>query len=254
MAELDKDPVTIEKRAYLCLRQFVLSPYTQPGTQLTIRSLVDRFHVGRTPLRSALTLLTLQGLVELRPRKGYFTKRPSVRDIHGLYVMNGYLMQGCLSDAAKKRKVVNTEFDVSCAPNPENVGSRQGEAHRLADCAACLFWSIGKISGSDAVLDALSLATERLWPLRIAENQVFADTRAEIVAMNELFRRGRYADLINACDDYHARRVSSLRRILFEAYGRAGFIDDSKPRPSFFISLAHATPRSVVEQSANQDV
>ena len=219
MAQFDNNPYPAHEWAYLRLRQFVLSPRTPPGALLKSRLLAKEFQIGRLQLRSALVLLTRQGLLELKPGTGYFTTLPAKEDIHGLYVMNGYLVQGCLSDMAQSRAPAKIEVFAREASEPRKMRAPEAEAQRLADFTAALFWFICKQSDSESVLDALSLITDRLRPLRIAEFQVFPNARNEIADLSDLLRRRRYADLINARDNYHSRRVGALNSLFGKAYG-----------------------------------
>ncbi len=57
---------------YTCLRDWILYTTLKPGQKLNERDLAERFGVSRTPLREVLQLLSIQGLLNIRPRQGIF--------------------------------------------------------------------------------------------------------------------------------------------------------------------------------------
>jgi DNA-binding GntR family transcriptional regulator len=58
--------------------EYVTSSELPAGSHLPEPELSKRFHVSRTPIRSALGLLCKQGFVEHIPRRGYFTSRREI--------------------------------------------------------------------------------------------------------------------------------------------------------------------------------
>jgi len=54
------------------------------GEALSEDGLAEAFGVSRTPVREALSLLQLQGLIEIAPQRGSFVFRPTVEDIERL--------------------------------------------------------------------------------------------------------------------------------------------------------------------------
>ena len=57
---------------YHVLRQEILSLELTPGTQVREEDLAERFGVSRTPVRTAISRLSAERLVQVVPRKGTF--------------------------------------------------------------------------------------------------------------------------------------------------------------------------------------
>ncbi len=57
---------------YTCLRDWILYTTLKPGQKLNERDLAEQFGVSRTPLREVLQMLSIQGLLNIRPRQGIF--------------------------------------------------------------------------------------------------------------------------------------------------------------------------------------
>jgi len=70
-------PGLIAERAYLDLRDRIVTLRLPPGAVLREDELMAELGIGRTPLREAVKRLTLENLVAVRPRRGTF-----VTDVH----------------------------------------------------------------------------------------------------------------------------------------------------------------------------
>ena len=63
--------VSLSQAIYQALRDSILSRQLEPGTLLRQEELARAFNASRVPLREALNYLEAEGLVVLRPRRGY---------------------------------------------------------------------------------------------------------------------------------------------------------------------------------------
>ena len=63
------------------LRQGILTGALKPGERLMEIHLADRLGVSRTPIREAIRMLELEGLVTMIPRRGAEVSRISRQDI-----------------------------------------------------------------------------------------------------------------------------------------------------------------------------
>lgn len=61
----------LNRKVYDHLRAAVLSGALQPGQKLSLTELAEQLEVSRSPVHQALTRLAAEGLVEVRPRRGY---------------------------------------------------------------------------------------------------------------------------------------------------------------------------------------
>lgn len=63
----------------------------RPGTHVNEVHLAERLSVSRTPLREAMFQLTAEGLLECRPRRGFFTTSLTVDEVEQLYPLRAFL-------------------------------------------------------------------------------------------------------------------------------------------------------------------
>ena len=61
---------TLQKTVTDALRQCILSGEFKPGDRLTEVRLAEMFNVSRNPIREALSVLHIEGIIEMEPRKG----------------------------------------------------------------------------------------------------------------------------------------------------------------------------------------
>ncbi len=73
------------------LRQAILTGELKPGERLMEIHLANRLGVSRTPIREAIRMLELEGLVTMIPRKGAEVSRISVQDISDVLEVRGSL-------------------------------------------------------------------------------------------------------------------------------------------------------------------
>ena len=71
-------------RAYLAIRDLIVSLELRPGSVINERELMERIGVGRTPTREALQRLAQERLVEVYPRRGMFVTSVDIRDLASL--------------------------------------------------------------------------------------------------------------------------------------------------------------------------
>lgn len=87
LIELDptvSSPAAISDRVYATLKHRVLTCLMVPGQRIVEKDLCSEMQISRTPLREALNRLALEGLVVLRPFRGYVVAPLTVADFREL--------------------------------------------------------------------------------------------------------------------------------------------------------------------------
>lgn len=80
-----KTDVPASVSAYRQLRRAIVTAVIPPGTPLIEADLMERFGVGRTPLREALHRLSSDGLIVIFPRRGVLVSQLGLREIQQLF-------------------------------------------------------------------------------------------------------------------------------------------------------------------------
>ena len=84
------------------LEQDILTGAHAPGDRLDEVTLARRFDVSRTPIREAFQHLAASGLVDLKPRRGAFVRRPSISEIIEMFEVMAELEGMCGRLAARR--------------------------------------------------------------------------------------------------------------------------------------------------------
>lgn len=72
-------------QTYYQIRDSIIRTELAPGITLSENDLMERFQVGRTPLRDALQRLGHEGLVEIIPRRGTIVTQVTLRDLQQIF-------------------------------------------------------------------------------------------------------------------------------------------------------------------------
>jgi DNA-binding GntR family transcriptional regulator len=160
------------------LRQQIFARELEPGSWIDELKLCSDYGISRTPLREALKVLAVEGLVTMKVRRGAYVTEMSRDDVTQVY----HLLALLESDAAGRVAVLATD-------------AQRAELNRLHD-------QLEKLARQR---DAFFAANERLH-MRLLEMsgnrwalQIVADLR-KVMKLNRhhsLFKRGRLADSLN---------------------------------------------------------
>lgn len=72
-------------RAYQQILELILGDELDATQPLSERKLADSLEMGRTPVREAIRRLTREGLVEVRPARGTYVRRLTLREVEEIY-------------------------------------------------------------------------------------------------------------------------------------------------------------------------
>lgn len=76
-----EQPISFKDHAYKEIKNAIIQHKIEPGSTLYERSLSENLGISRTPLKSALQQLELEGWIQSIPRKGILVKTINRRDV-----------------------------------------------------------------------------------------------------------------------------------------------------------------------------
>ena len=112
--------LSLTDRAYMRLREEIITCALRPGTDIGEQELAARLSMSKTPVREALARLTLEGLVEAFPRRGYRVTPVTVKDITDIFTVRKAL-EGVAAELAAQR-MTDAELDDLEALSHETYG------------------------------------------------------------------------------------------------------------------------------------
>lgn len=77
--------------AYACIRKDILACRLAPGSTVTEPMLMADYGIGKNSCRIALVRLCHDGLVISRPRKGYFIKEITLKDVDEIFTLRAQI-------------------------------------------------------------------------------------------------------------------------------------------------------------------
>ena len=171
MADLADDlmiepPVPIRQKVYDFLRNEILSNRIAGGERLVEGRLARQINVSRTPIREALHILEMEGLVESVPRVGYRVKKLRWKDVEELCEIRA-VNEVLAARWAIKRitppeiAAMNANIDAAEAEiqagQPERFVERDAEFHEM----------LVKASGSERLLELCQMLRRHMLRYRI---------------------------------------------------------------------------------------
>ena len=84
------------------LRQRIDSRALEPGSWIDEMKLAQEFGISRTPLREALKVLAVEGLLTMKPRRGAYVAEMSRDDVSQVYHLLALLESDAVAEAARR--------------------------------------------------------------------------------------------------------------------------------------------------------
>lgn len=81
------------------LRNQIYQHELKPGDAIDEMALCERYGISRTPLREALKVLSSEGLIELKPRKGSFVRSMDITELNDMFPVMAVLEGLCAREA-----------------------------------------------------------------------------------------------------------------------------------------------------------
>jgi len=185
------------------LRQQIFNRELEPGAWVDEMKLSQAFGISRTPLREALKVLAVEGLVTMKPRRGAYVTEMSREDVAQVY----HLLALLESDAAAQ---VAEHADKAQRARLEQLHARLGKQVRQHDAF---------FAANEAFHMALLEIAGNRWA-----TQIVTDLR-KVMKLNRhhsLFKQGRLTDslaehraLLAAIGAGNAERSRALMRTHF---------------------------------------
>ena len=114
----------IAERAYLELRDRIVTLRLPPGTVLREDALMRELGIGRTPLREAVKRLALENLVMVQPRRGTSVTAVDVDDIAAITEVRVELEAYAAELAAERIDDADREEEGRCSRRSRRSGRR----------------------------------------------------------------------------------------------------------------------------------
>jgi DNA-binding GntR family transcriptional regulator len=257
--ELSK--LTLTSSVYDRLRDEILSATLRPGTRLQTRQLGERFGVGLSPIREALSILSSEGLAARRDRRGFIAATVSEADLDDLTRARCWINEIGLrqsiarGDAEWEEEIVLAFHRLLQTPRHHPGHKGRNPAWELAH--ARFHRSLIAACGSEWLIKAATQmfdAAERYRHIARLAGATRPPNREHRQIMNAVIERD--ADRAVELNNMHLRRTSDMvREVLKSPSGKTAVAARRKSRPGTAQEMtdmprpsARTTPRTLGRQ------
>lgn len=176
----DTRHLTLRERIYEEIVRMVVSGELPPGAQIDERAVIEKLSISRTPFREAIGTLAKEGLIEIKPYRGFFVRNFSIKEVNDLYELRKTLEHFAvrltvarLTDAhiGRFETILDACVRALHDSDMETYAARDREFHEL----------IAELSDNHALIDTLSRLALQVQMCRVIANRsrAFAERAAE---------------------------------------------------------------------------
>ncbi|WP_055045558.1 GntR family transcriptional regulator [Devosia sp. A16] len=208
--------LTLRERIYEEIVRMIVSGELPSGAPLDEKALTEKLQVSRTPFREALGTLSKEGLIEIKPYRGFFVRSFSKKETEDLYELRKTLECFAVELAVPQmsdRHIANFEriLDGAVAALKADDMVAYGQADRE------FHETIAELSGNAALIETLSrLALQIQIGRTIAnESHTFAEDAAR--ERDDILAAFRRRDIKTAVALMHAH-ISDVQRTVLARF------------------------------------
>jgi DNA-binding GntR family transcriptional regulator len=172
--------LTLRERIYEEIVRLIVAGDLPSGAPIDEKELTEKLQVSRTPFREAIGTLAKEGLIEIRPYRGFFVRSFTRKEIDDLYELRKTLECFAVElavprmsdrDIAGLEKVLDAAVEALRNRNMETYGLRDREFHE----------TIAERSENAALIETLSRLALQIQICRTIanESQEFAERAAQ---------------------------------------------------------------------------
>ena len=121
------------EHVYATLRDMIIYMALEPGQAIREPEIMDRLHVGRTPVREALIRLSEDMLVQTYPQRGTYVTKIDMDYVAQLMKMRNILETELLAEYAQEKPRLQAQFQNNLAALERAVRSEDIVAYLKAD-------------------------------------------------------------------------------------------------------------------------
>jgi DNA-binding GntR family transcriptional regulator len=226
--QLQRPVPTLPELVYGHLRDRILEGTYAAGAPLRQEEIARALDVSRVPVREALTRLESEGLVVLRPRRGYMVVALTAEDILDIGDICERLEALAATEATRRR----TPADVAALEAILAEMERLGALARAGDHAALGAWvaqhrafhaTLFAASGRKSLCRLLSQTRDQLEPyirIELALSDYLAEAPAEHRRILDLFRLGAAEGVGHAAAEHIRKSCQRLLQLAASSTGR----------------------------------
>jgi len=212
------------------LRDAILKTELSLGEMLSEEKIANAMNVSRTPVREALTMLQLQGLINIIPQRGSFVFKPDAADLEAL-VQYRLMLETQAAQLAMKANPVKAAAALGRVVAAMERASENDDAAAYTEADSSFHNVFFEFCGNHYLSQAYEIAGSRIAALRAHLSQPLGMHRGrtlrEHIEIAQAFERGDARTALGILEVH----IANMR----ENYGKALIalgLDEDEPSPA----------------------
>lgn len=208
--------LTLRERIYEEIVRMIVSGELPSGAALDEKVLTEKLQVSRTPFREALGTLAKEGLIEIRPYRGFFVRSFSRQETEDLYELRKVLECFAVELAVPQmsdRHIAGFEKLL----DEGVVALHQGDMETYGARDRAFHETIAELSGNAALIETLSRLALQIQVGRTIANESKDFAERAALERDEILAAFRKRDIPRARALMHTH-ISDVQRAVMERF------------------------------------
>jgi DNA-binding GntR family transcriptional regulator len=208
--------VTLRERIYEEIVRMIVSGELPSGSPLDEKALTEKLQVSRTPFREALGTLAKEGLIEIKPYRGFFVRSFSRKETNDLYELRKTLECMAVELAVPHMSDVHiAQFERLL---DEAVAAlKRGDMKTYGQRDRAFHETIAELSGNAALIETLSRLALQVQIGRTIANQSRDFAKRAAAERDEILAAFRKRDIKKAAALMRAH-ISDVQTAVLERF------------------------------------
>jgi DNA-binding GntR family transcriptional regulator len=142
------------------LRRSIIMGHHQPNDRFDVEALAQQYNTSVTPVRDALQMLGQEGLVNIKPRSGYFVARTTLKQLRDLLDLRHIMELDAVERAAAR--ISSEQIEELRSVHAGYTGDDDISYDRYTDENRRFHYRMAKASGNDELAQLLGRLHDRL--------------------------------------------------------------------------------------------
>jgi GntR family transcriptional regulator, rspAB operon transcriptional repressor len=151
---------TSKNAIYIALRRLIIMGHHRPGERFDVETIARQYSTSVTPVREALQMLSQEGLVNIKPRSGYFVSHTTLKQLHDLLDLRRVLEIAAVEGAAKR--IQDDQIAALTKVHSGYTGDDDEAYDRYTDENHHFHYLLAKASGNNELAETIGRLHDRL--------------------------------------------------------------------------------------------
>ena len=156
---------TSKNAIYVELRRSIIMRHIRPGERFDVEALAKQYKTSVTPVRDALQMLSQDGLVNIKPRSGYFVARTTLKQLRDLLDLRHIMELAAIERAVVK--ITPEQIAELRSIHTGYTGDDDLSYDRYTDENRRFHYGLAKASGNYELMQLMGRLHDRLAPFMV---------------------------------------------------------------------------------------